>query len=126
VWALFLLRILTNQQVFDLYSTGVTDQLGGVTYLFHQPSKPFPRILLFQKGSYAIWKCYLFSLDPALAAENILTTIPDSLILADMKAKIIRVNERLMKFSGYKQEELINKSIATLCAENQEKNVLMS
>ncbi len=70
---------------------------------------------------YAIWKYYLFSLNPALATENILTTMPDSLILADVNGKILRVNERLMNFTGYTKKELIGKSIAKLCAENQEK-----
>jgi PAS domain S-box-containing protein len=78
---------------------------------------------LFFSGfvGYAIVKYDLFTLDAALAAENILTTMPDSLILADVDAKILRVNERLVNFIGYEKEELINKSITKLCTENQEK-----
>ena len=70
---------------------------------------------------YAVVKYDLFTFDAALASENILTTMPDSLILADVNAKILRVNERLVNFIGYTKEELINKSITKLCAENQEK-----
>ena len=78
---------------------------------------------LFFSGfvGYAIVKYDLFTFDAALAAENILTTMPDSLILADVKAKILRVNERLVNFIGYEKEELIGKSITKLCAENEEK-----
>ena len=39
-----------------------------------------------------------------------------------MKAKILRVNERLANFVGYEKEELIGKSITKLCIENEEKN----
>ena len=70
---------------------------------------------------YAVVKYDLFTFDAAIAAENILTTIPDSLILADLNAKILRVNERLVNFTGYAKEELIGKSITKLCAENPEK-----
>jgi len=81
---------------------------------------------LFFSGfvGYAIVKYDLFTFDAALAAENILTTIPDSLILTDMKAKILQVNERLINFTGYEKKELIGKSITKLCAESEEKNCL--
>jgi PAS domain S-box-containing protein len=69
---------------------------------------------------YAVVKFDLFTLDAALAAENILTTMPDSLILADAEAKILRVNERLANFIGYEKEELIGKSITKLCTADQE------
>ncbi len=71
---------------------------------------------------YAVVKYDLFTFDAAIAAENILATMPDALILADVNAKILRVNERLVDFTGYAKDELIGKSIAELCAENQEKN----
>jgi PAS domain S-box-containing protein len=70
---------------------------------------------------YAVVKFDLFTFDAAMAAENILTTIPDSFILADVNAKILRVNERLVDFTGYAKEELIGESITKLCAENHEK-----
>ena len=70
---------------------------------------------------YAIVKYDLFTFDAAIAAENILTTMPDSLILADLDAKILRVNERLVNFIGFSKEELVGKSITELCVENEEK-----
>jgi len=39
---------------------------------------------------YAIWKFGLFNLNPAIAAENIIATMPDSFILTDPKGKILR------------------------------------
>jgi PAS domain S-box-containing protein len=78
---------------------------------------------LFFSGfvGYAIVKYDLFTFDAALAAENILTTMPDSLILTDLNAKILQVNERLVTFVGYEKEELIGKSITELCVENEAK-----
>ena len=70
--------------------------------------------------SFAIVKYDLFTFDAALAADNILATMPDSLILADMKAKILKVNEGLVNFVGYSEKELIDASITKLCAQNQE------
>jgi PAS domain S-box-containing protein len=68
---------------------------------------------------YAIVKYDLFTFDVALAAENILSTMPDSLILANMKTKMLRVNERLVDFTGYAEEELVGQPIIKLCAENE-------
>jgi PAS domain S-box-containing protein len=64
--------------------------------------------------AYAIWKYELFSINPALAAENIISTMPDSLVLADTKGKIIKVNKALVNFLKYTEMELIDKSIPEL------------
>jgi PAS domain S-box-containing protein len=56
---------------------------------------------------YAIIKYELFTLDPALAAENIFSIIPDSLVLADMSTNILRVNRRVVNFFGYTERELL-------------------
>jgi PAS domain S-box-containing protein len=64
---------------------------------------------------YGIARYDLFAFDAAMAAENIFATIPDSLILADMKGRMFRVNEHLVNFLGYKQEELVGQSLIRLC-----------
>ncbi len=61
--------------------------------------------------AYAIWRYELFNLNPSVAAENILSAMPDSLILADMKGKIIRVNQAFTKFSGYNDKEVSGKQL---------------
>jgi len=70
--------------------------------------------------AFAIVKYDLFTFDAALAADNILSTMPDSLILADMKAEILKVNEQLVNFVGYSEKELIGESITKLCSIKQE------
>jgi PAS domain S-box-containing protein len=69
--------------------------------------------------SYAIFKYELFTFDAAMAAENIVSTMPDSLILANMEGKILRVNKRFLNFLGYEEGELIGNSIIALCVEKK-------
>jgi PAS domain S-box-containing protein len=69
--------------------------------------------------AYAILKYELFTFDAAMAAENIVSTMPDSLVLADMEGKMLRVNKRLVNFSGYEEKELIGHSIGKLCVDDQ-------
>jgi PAS domain S-box-containing protein len=66
---------------------------------------------------YAIVKYELFTFDAAMAAENIVSTMPDSLVLADMGGKMLRVNKRLVDFLGYVETEVVGRSIVELCVD---------
>lgn len=66
---------------------------------------------------YAIWKYELFSLNPVTAVENIISIMPDFLILADIEGKILTVNQSVVNLLGYKESELIGKSANILFAE---------
>ncbi len=68
--------------------------------------------------AYTMWKYELFSLSPAVAAESIISAMPDSLVLADLQGKIIQVNRSLVTFFGYSEDELIGKSIIELCVDD--------
>lgn len=61
--------------------------------------------------AYAIVKKDLFSINPEIAAENIFSTIPDSIVLVDLKGCIIKVNKSLTELTGYSEKELVGKSI---------------
>jgi PAS domain S-box-containing protein len=61
--------------------------------------------------AYAIVKYQLFSLSSQIAAENIFSTMADSIILVDLEGKIIKVNRSLVELSGYSEKELVGKSI---------------
>lgn len=76
---------------------------------------------LFFSGfvGYSIVKYELFTFDEALAAENIVSTIPDSLILADTNGKILKINERLTNFTGYAEDELRSEPITKLSGEDE-------
>jgi PAS domain S-box-containing protein len=68
--------------------------------------------------AYAIWKYNLFDINPATAAEKIIETMPDSLILTDKGGKILRGNSALSSFLGYKKEELYGKTVWDLLTSN--------
>jgi PAS domain-containing protein len=59
---------------------------------------------------YAINKYKLMTITPALAAENIISTMADSLILLDKFGKIVKANKASVDLSGYKENELTRKS----------------
>jgi PAS domain S-box-containing protein len=69
---------------------------------------------------YAIHKYELLEIDDALAAENVINTVPDALVLTDVNGNILRVNEKFINRSGYSQDELIGQSITKFCIENFE------
>ncbi len=81
-----------------------------------------PISTLFFAGfvGFAIARYGLFTLDARLAAETIVSTIPDSLILANLDSEILRVNGRLQDFLGCSEKELLQKPLGELFGENSE------
>jgi len=60
---------------------------------------------------YAITKYGLMTITPAAAAEDILATMADSLILINPDRDIIRANQATLDLLGFKEKELIGKPI---------------
>jgi PAS domain S-box-containing protein len=63
--------------------------------------------------SYIIWK-YNFFPGPSDTAEDIINLMGDSLILAGPHNRILRVNQTLLKLSGYTENELLNADVSIL------------
>jgi PAS domain S-box-containing protein len=61
--------------------------------------------------AYAVVKHDLFGLNVEIAAENVFSTMPDSVILVSLEGKIVQVNNALVKLTGYKEKELIGKTV---------------
>lgn len=55
---------------------------------------------------YAIWKYQLFTLTPSLAAEKIIETISDALLLIDLEGTIVHANDAARIMLGYREGEL--------------------
>jgi PAS domain S-box-containing protein len=79
----------------------------------------FSALFLSLFVGYAINKYELFRIDNALAAEKIIETMPDSVIISDMTGEIIRINSRLVDFTGYSEVELLGKKIVDVFPENK-------
>jgi PAS domain S-box-containing protein len=61
--------------------------------------------------AYAIVKHELFGLNVEIAAENVFSTMPDSVILVNLDGKIVQVNRALVELTGYKEEEIVGNSV---------------
>jgi len=78
-----------------------------------------PAALFCAFVTYATWKYDLFNVNPAMAAENIIETMPDSFILTDSDGQIIRVNSALTSLLGYSENELVGERLGLLLKEDQ-------
>ncbi|GEM_PF-2839887 len=63
---------------------------------------------------YAVWKFGLLDLNPVTAANNIVETISDMLLIIDRERRIVSYNNAVLKLSAYKHEEIIDKNIDKL------------
>ena len=63
---------------------------------------------------YAIWKHNLFLLNPLTAAENIISTMPDGLILVDAEGKIISANKSMLNLLNCSESEVLEKPVDLL------------
>jgi PAS domain S-box-containing protein len=69
--------------------------------------------------AYAIWKYDLFILNPITVADNIITLMPDLLILINTEGKILSVNKSLVTLSGYTEDEIVGKKVDLLFLKEQ-------
>jgi PAS domain S-box-containing protein len=63
---------------------------------------------------YGVWRYQLFVLNPATAAENIISTMPDALFMADPRGSLLFVNRALLGLLGHAEAELIGRPATTL------------
>jgi len=75
---------------------------------------------------FAMAKYKLMVITPAAAADNIVSTIADSLILLDREGNIINVNKATLYLSGYRKSELEGKSVEIFLREKDFKNTLLN
>ena len=74
---------------------------------------------------YAIAKYKLMVITPAAAADNIVSTMADSLILLDREGNIVNVNKATLHLSGYGKDELKGKSVEIFFREKDFKSTLL-
>ncbi len=63
---------------------------------------------------YAVWKFGLLDLNPATAANNIIETISDMLLIVDRNRRIVSYNNAVLRLSCYQHEEIIDNNISML------------
>ena len=75
---------------------------------------------------YAIAKYKLMVITPVAAAENIISTMADSLILLDRQGNIASANKATLDLSGYGEDELIGKPVEVFFTEKGFKSTLLN
>ncbi len=101
-------RIIFITSLVSLILGTLTDVISPViTILKTIPSLPVLIILIWAGGIvFAIVKYRFMALTLFAAAENIISTMADSLILLDEEGKIVAVNRAAQGLSGYRKDEL--------------------
>jgi len=114
--------ILEKQAKIIFIVTAITFSIGSVTdiilplFNIHViPNVANVDALIWTVGAvYAMVKYKFLSITPATAADNIISTMFDCLILLNMKREIVTVNKATADLSGYKPEELKGKPVSIL------------
>ena len=110
------------QSIFILIGIAVPIVLGNITHgiIGYLMKERLPELTTSSFGwivafvGYAIWKYELFSLTPAEAADNIISTMVDALILISSNGRILTINPASLNLRGYKKDEIIGKPFDVL------------
>ena len=77
-------------------------------------------VLIWASGAiYAMVKYRFLTITPAMAADNIISTMHDCLILLNLEGNIVTVNEATLDLLGYKEDELKGAPVGILFAKEE-------
>lgn len=76
-------------------------------------------IIAFISGGYVMQRFKLFNLNPELSANKVLSAIADSVILIDLKGKILSANKVTCEMLGYSEDELLGRNVDMLFDEEK-------
>jgi PAS domain S-box-containing protein len=63
---------------------------------------------------YAMLRYELFGFRPEIAAENVFSTMPDSVILVNLQGEIVKVNRSFVEVSGYNENDMVGMTIGEI------------
>ena len=121
-------KIIFITALFSLVFSTLTDVIFTELniYTLHLDSLGNVITLIWAFGMvYAIAKYKLMVITPLAAAENIISTMADSLILLDREGNIVNVNKATLDLSGYGKDELKGKSVEIFFREKDFKSTLL-
>jgi PAS domain S-box-containing protein len=75
-------------------------------------------VIAFALIGYGIWKHRLFNLSPAMAADNIISTMTDGLIIVNDEDTIRMVNNAMCKMLAMVKDELIGRPLDAILADS--------
>lgn len=68
--------------------------------------------------AYAIWQFRLFNVTPKMAADEIITTMSNFLVLTDTEGNISAINEATVQLSGYQEVDLLEQPVEIFFKKN--------
>ena len=74
--------------------------------------------------AYAIYRYRLFILTPKIAAESIIATMPDILLLCSSDHKIVLTNDAASKLLGFTNRELIGQPVANIFSKAEDEKLI--
>jgi PAS domain S-box-containing protein len=89
------------------------------TGVWSPESTTFPFVLTSMIIGYGMWKYRLFSLTPAFAADNIISTMTDGLLIINDDGMIRTVNNAVCGMLGYKKQELLGRKADDLFSDQK-------
>ena len=114
-------KIIFTSAVIPLTLGTMTDVILPELNIYSVPNIASSIVLIWAFGLvYVITKYRLFVLTPAAAADDMMQTMIDSLLLIDPQGEIKSVNRATLDLLGYKKEELVGKAVATIFEEEKE------
>lgn len=119
-------RIIVATVLISLIGGTITDVILPLLHIHEIPQIGNVIILVFAGGMlYSIVKYRFLMLTPAIAAENIISTMAELLILSDHNGNIISLNNAVSGTLKYEQNELSGKSIEMLLCQDDLKESLL-
>lgn len=111
--------IIWSTFAISLVLGSITDALLPVLRIFAVPEMANIFSLIWSGGiTYTIIKYRLLQVTPEAAADEIISTMGESLMLLDTKGTIVTVNKAAADLLGYEERDLIGRPASNLCAEN--------
>jgi len=112
-------RILMITAAVSLSLGSVTDVIFPLLKIGLLPPLADILVLIWGFGLvYAVTRYGLMTLTPEMAANHIVDTINDSLLLVDSKGMIVNANKATYDWLGYDQDELLGREFATIISQN--------
>ena len=112
-------KVLWITPTICLVFGSVTDMLLPILGIGLVPPIGVMIVLVWAGGLvYAITRYGLMNLTPAEAADKILSTMGDALMLIDPNGKIINANQAALDLLGYQQQELLNMEFTSISSQS--------
>jgi len=119
-------KIIYASSIISLTFGTLTDALSPDLHIYTIPNIGNFTVLILALGIvYAIAKYKFLIITPATAADSIISTMADSLILLDKKRNMVTVNKATLDLLGYRKDELEGRSIGMLSTGKNFKNTLL-